>query len=296
MENRSAERGPFASDRDYAECRELHRAHGTTYYLASQLFPADVRQRVHAVYGFVRLPDEWVDNSSLPVEQVREKLTDYRAQFLAGMEGTIPKFGVLRAFCDVAIESQMSVEEPILFLRAMERDLDIDRYETYSDLQRYMRGSASAVGAMMCSVFGVSGNEAAVASALKMGEAMQLTNFLRDIGEDWHRGRIYMPMEELDRFDLKESDIADGVVSDNWKRFMEFQIRRTRDLYAEADAGISALPNYAQRPVRLARTLYSQILTKIEELEYDVFSSRAHTTKVEKLAAVAKIMSGASRG
>jgi len=285
----------FATEDDLAECRRLHRTHGTTYYLASQLFPPNVREQVHAVYGFVRVPDEWVDNPKDGVGDARVQLREYRQQLIAGMEGKAPTIPVLRAFCDVARERKIPIEEPLCFLDAMEQDLEVTRYNTFEDLLGYTRGSAAAVGVMMCSVLGVQLRPETVESAKKMGDAMQLTNFLRDVGEDWRRGRLYLPLEDLRRFRVDPDDIGDGRVSPEWRRLMKFQIERTREMYAEADRGIPALPTYARRPVQLARTLYSQILDKIEQRDYDVFSGRAHTTKVEKLAAVARIMAGANR-
>lgn len=276
---------------DYEECRRLHRQFGTTYYFASRWFPAAVRARVDALYGFVRVPDEWVDNpgDATPSETL-SKLADYRAQFLAGMRGVRPEIPVLRAFCDCAREAQIPESEPLLFLDAMEQDLTVTRYGTIEDLLGYTRGSAAAVGVMMCSVLGAPLDDETISAAKALGDAMQLTNFLRDVGEDARRGRIYLPQEDLSRFGVTESEILAGIMSDRFIRLMQFEIDRAHAWYRQADAGIPKLPSHARGSVRIARALYAKILDKIEQRGYDVFSGRARTTGSEKLRTAAWVL------
>jgi phytoene synthase len=282
---------PFASADDYRICRDLHRQFGTTYYHASRLFPKRLKPRVHAVYGFVRVPDEWVDNPGpmSPAEQ-RAKLIEFRNQFLRGLDGVRPTEPVLRAFCDAARESNMPIEEPLCFLDAMEMDIDIHRYPSFEELRRYTRGSAAAVGVMMCCVLGVRMTPAMTESAKNLGDAMQLTNFLRDVGEDYDRGRIYLPLDDLASFDLTESDIQNKLVDDRWRNLMRFEIARARALYASTDEAIQELPAFVRRPVKLARVLYSQILDQIEANDFDVFRKRARTTRPQKLMALARVL------
>jgi len=285
----------FAQASDYAICQRLHRKHGTTYYFATRRFPAESRRRTHAVYAFVRVPDEWVDNPNGTSFQQREKLlSGWRSQLIRGLDGVPPDHPVMRAFCDVVRETGMPLEEPLLFLDAMNQDLFVDRYETYDDLRRYMRGSAAAVGMMMCCVIGAPGSTRVHRAAKALGEAMQLTNFLRDVGEDSRRGRIYLPAEDLASFGVLESDLLKGRVTPEFENLMRFEIARNRALYEEADAGIPLLPSEAQRAIRLARILYSKILDKIEERDFDVFTGRAHTTKLEKLSAAVRVFFGRS--
>ncbi len=279
----------FATASDYDACRRLHRQYGTTYYFATTRFPRPVRQRVHALYGFVRVPDEIVDGAADDSDR-RQRLQNYRRQLVLGMEGVVPDSEVLRAFCDVCQDIQMPLDEPLLFLDAMESDLDTNRYETYAELKRYMRGSAAAVGLMMCHVLGVPRTPEIEAPAMALGEAMQLTNFLRDIGEDLARGRIYLPQEDLASFEVTEQDIHQSGISDSWCNLMRFEIERARALYRIADKGIGLLPRTAQKPVKLARVLYARILDRIEDRDYDVFTARARTTKAEKLACALKTM------
>ena len=285
--------GPYATKEDYEACRELHAHFGTTYYFASQWFPAKIRRRVNALYAFVRVPDEMVDNPGTnSLDQQRAQLANYRAELLAGIDGVRPESPVLRAFCDTVQECQIPMQEPIEFLDAMEQDLTVARYETFEDLLGYTKGSAAAVGAMMCYVVGAETQEATISAAKSLGDAMQMTNFLRDVGEDAGRGRIYLPLEDLRQFGVSEDDILAGKMTPQFVDLMRFQIDRTRQLYARADLGIPALPARSRLPVRLARALYSKILEKIEERGYDVFSGRARTTKAEKLKMAALILAG----
>lgn len=280
----------YASPADHELCRRLHRRYGTTYYFATARFPAETRRRVHALYGFVRVPDEWVDNPS--GEDPCRLLASYRAELQRGLAGARPEHPALRAFCDVAREVGMAHEEPLCFLDAMAMDLSVARYPDYGALERYMRGSAAAVGLMMCDVLRAGDDPAMRASARALGNAMQLTNFLRDVGEDSRRGRIYLPQDELAAFGVGEDEILAGQVTERFVRLAKFQVERARELYAVADRGIPMLPPEARKPVRLARVLYSRILDRIEARGYDVFGGRARTSKVEKLAVAARVLTG----
>lgn len=288
---------PFAGRAEHAECRRLHKRYGTTYYFATRTFPAPLRRRVHALYGFVRVPDEWVDNGGdAPPGLMRRRLHDFRSQLIRGVDGVRPEHPVLRAFVDVMRETRMPLDEPLLFLDAMEADLDVARYADYPALVGYMRGSAAAVGLMMLDVTESRADEPTREAAIALGEAMQLTNFLRDVGEDRRcRERVYMPQDELARFGLSNAVLADERVTPEWSAFSEFQIARARALYARADEGLPALPSHVRRPVTLARVLYSRILDRIEERGHDVFTGRARTSTPEKLRVLAQVGLGLGR-
>lgn len=284
----------YASPADYQECRRLHRKFGTTYFFASRAFPRRIRQRVDALYGFVRVPDEWVDNPGpLTLTEQVSLLSDYRAQLVAGVqEGICPEHPVLRAFCDVVRDTGLGLDEPLLFLDAMAQDLTVTRYETYAELERYMRGSAAAVGVMMLSVLQAQRREGLIEAAKALGDAMQLTNFLRDVGEDLQRGRVYLPQEDMQRFGVTLAHLHEGVPTPEFCSLMRFEIERARALYAVADRGIDGLPSYAQRAVRTARVLYSRILDRIEDQSFDVFTSRARTSSSEKLLVATRTFLG----
>lgn len=282
----------FACEADYVECSRIHRQYGTTYYFASRRLPALTRRRVDGVYGFVRLPDEWVDNpGDLTTEQVRCLLSEYRQEMIAATYGVRPERPVLRAFADVMRETGMSPEEPIVFLDAMEQDLTKTRYATYDELRQYMRGSAMAVGLMLLHVLSGPQDESTRRQAMALGEAMQLTNFLRDVGEDLARDRIYLPQDELAQFGITEEDLREGRLTPEWSAFMDQQIARAKDLFREAEAGIKVLPAEMRFGVSLARELYAKILDKIVQNGYDVFRHRASTSAQEKMLTAWKLWS-----
>ncbi len=289
---RDAKLARYADIGDYNECRRLHRKFGTTYYLASRFFPEEVRMRIHALYGFVRLPDEWVDNPDAPLSEISSRLQAYREELIDGVQGVRPECGVLRAFCDVVSGSKIPLEEPLGFLTSMAQDLDTKRYETYEQLRGYMRGSAGSVGVMMCYALADPVNHAALPFAIALGEAMQMTNFIRDVGEDAERRRIYLPREHLEEFRVSERQILERKATSEFKELIKYEIGRTHKLYEYANQGIELLPDYAYNAVRLASVLYHRILFRIEAMDYDVFRVRARTSKSEKLICAARVLMG----
>ncbi|MCS7190951.1 MAG: phytoene/squalene synthase family protein [Fimbriimonadales bacterium] len=213
---------------------------------------------------------------------VRAKLDSYERDFIRAVCGEPVELPPLRAFADVVRRYKIPLRYPLAFLDAMRMDLERTRYATFEELQNYTWGSASVVGVMLCYIFGATAPET-LRYASTMGLAMQMTNFLRDVGEDWQRGRVYLPQDELAQFGISEAQIAQGVVDERWRAFMRFQIDRCRALYAEAEQGIPLLPRAVQYPVLLGSRLYARILNAIERNDYEVFRQRARTTYAEKV-------------
>lgn len=270
-------------DAAYDASRRLNARHGKTYYFSTLFFPPEIRRSVHALYGFVRYPDEIVDNPPVGSDPAL-LLAEYRQSTIIALQTGYSELPVLCAFADMARRHNLSADYPLAFLDAMAMDLTRTRYQTFSDLQTYTYGSASVVGLMLCALLGVTDADALV-HAHDLGLAMQLTNFCRDIGEDWReRGRIYLPLEDMHCFGYSESQLASGVVNGAFIDLMQFQIARARAYYASADLGIPAIRADCRRPVQLARTLYARILDKIEVGGYDVFRRRARTSGLEKAA------------
>jgi phytoene synthase len=268
----------------YAHCRRVNAHHGKTYYFSTLFFPPALRRSVHALYGFVRYPDEIVDNPP-PGSDPARSLEEYRAATLQSMRSGKSEIPVLHAFADMARRHGMPPEYPLAFLDAMAMDLTRTRYATFEDLTSYTYGSASVVGLMMCCVMGVT-DESALRPAHDLGLAMQLTNFWRDMGEDYGRGRIYLPQEDMERFGYTEAQLARGEVNPAFRDLMRFEIARAREFYASADTGMALIPRECRLPVILARRLYAKILDKIEANDYDVFRRRAATSGLEKAAEV----------
>ncbi|MBC8103628.1 MAG: phytoene/squalene synthase family protein [Cytophagales bacterium] len=273
----------------YEHCRLINKHYGKTYYFSTCFFPASLRPAVHALYAWVRYPDEWVDNpDGLPLSEQCARLAMWREATATAIKTGVSDHPVLAAWSDAARRHDVPFTYMRDFIEAMQMDLTVAEYPTFEDLKRYTWGSASVVGLMMCHLVGAK-DEAAVPHATSLGTAMQLTNFLRDVGEDWrHRGRLYLPLEDLERFGVTKSDIARGQLTENVCALLRFEIERTRSIYAHADDGMRYLPADARLPVRLARVLYSRILDKVELNGCDVFTRRARVPTWEKLLVLAR--------
>lgn len=269
--------GPASAQVDlragYAACALLTRAHGTTYAWGARLLPAARRRHVHAVYALCRLADDIVDAPGATqgdVSATAEALSAFQERFAAALAGHADDevlAAVARTVADTGIERECFDR----FFAAMRADLTVTRYETWADLRSYMDGSAAVIGEMMLPVLGAT-DLAARGPARALGEAFQLTNFLRDVGEDLDRGRIYLPMADLRRFG---ADPHARRVDDPWRALMRFEIARNRELYARAWEGLAWLPPSSARCVATAHVLYSRILERIEARDYDVFIGRA---------------------
>jgi 15-cis-phytoene synthase len=268
----------------YAECTRLTRAYGTTYYWGALLLPRSRRRHVHAVYALCRLADDIVDAPGATTGDTaptRAALADFRARFAEALAGE-PRPGddVLAAVAHTVTDCGIEHECFDRFFDAMAMDLEVTRYETFGDLCGYMEGSAAVIGEMMLPVLEPT-SPRAVDPARALGLAFQLTNFLRDVGEDLDRGRVYLPQADLRRF---SADPDRRVVDDSWRALMRFEIDRARALYREAEPGIALLPPASARCVATAHRLYSAILGRIEARDYDVFTGRARVPSVAKAA------------
>ncbi|HEX2182156.1 MAG TPA: phytoene/squalene synthase family protein [Rubrobacteraceae bacterium] len=272
----------------YELCRRAQRAHSKTYYFSTRLFPSEVRPHVHALYAFMRYADEIVDNpGATSLEEQLSALEAFEEETLAAVAGEEVPNPVLRAYANTVRVRGIDPEDIAAFMKSMKMDTNVFRYQTYEDLAVYTYGSAAVVGLMMCRVVGVADRRADV-HAETLGVAMQLTNFLRDIGEDWRRGRVYIPLEDLERFGYGEADLGRGVVDERFVALLRFEIRRARRLYALADEGMGYIPRGRRYPVVVARELYAAILDRIEAQGYDVFARRAETSRLDKLGVAAR--------
>jgi 15-cis-phytoene synthase len=272
----------------YELCRRAQRAHSKTYYFSTRLFPPEVRPHVHALYAFMRYADEIVDNPGrTSLEEQLLALEAFEKETLAAVGGERVPNPVLRAYANTVRECGIDLEDMAAFMKSMKMDTHVFRYQTYEDLSVYTYGSAAVVGLMMCRTVGVADRRADV-HAETLGVAMQLTNFLRDIKEDWHRGRVYLPLEDLERFDYDEEELGRGIVDERFVELMRFEIGRARRLYTLADEGLCYIPRGRRYPVVVARELYAAILDRIEAQGFDVFARRAKTSAVSKLGVAAR--------
>jgi phytoene synthase len=267
----------------YELCRRVQKGHSRTYYFSTSLFPEEVRPHVHALYAFMRYADEIVDNpGTTPLEEQLAGLQSFEEETLAAVAGDEVPNPVLRAFANTVLLRGIEPGLIEAFMKSMKMDTRVFRYPTYEDLEKYTYGSAAVVGLMMCRVIGTT-NEAANPHAGALGVAMQLTNFLRDVREDWRRGRVYLPLKDLERFGYAEEELGRGVVDERFVGLMRFEISRARMLYRVAEEGMRYIPRGRRYPVVVAGRLYEAILGRIEAQGYDVFSRRAETSLPHKL-------------
>ena len=265
----------------YAECRRLHRAHGTTYYWATKALPAVKQPHVHALYGLCRFADEIVDElGEISNADRRRRLDGLEAEIRRGIAEGGSDHEVLKAVVFTARAFAMDAATFARFFASMRADLDTTSYATFDDLSSYMDGSAAVIGELMLPILEPADPAAALPGARDLGLAFQLTNFLRDVDEDLDRGRVYFPVDELDAFGVS---IRDRRVTPEWREFCRFQIDRIRRLYISADQGIRHLPAESRPSIQAARVLYSEILDKIEARGYDVFTDRVRVRLSRKL-------------
>jgi phytoene synthase len=265
----------------YEYCALITREASKTFFLASGLLPADKRRAARALYAFCRVTDNIVDESEVsPAETLaaldvwrRQTLDPHHAPTLRGVESF-----VALAWADARARCQIPVGYAEQLIAGVARDLDTTRYSTFDELAAYAYGVASTVGLMAMHIIGFAG-EHALPYAVKLGVALQITNILRDVGEDWGIGRVYLPADDLAAFDLTADDIAAGVrgqYDDRWRAFMRFQIARNRQLYDEGMPGIALLNAEGRFAISAASELYRAILTDIEAHDYNVFNRRSH--------------------
>ncbi|MBC7237507.1 MAG: phytoene/squalene synthase family protein [Chloroflexi bacterium] len=294
----------------------LTRRHSRTFYLASALLPPAKCRAVRALYAFCRISDDLVDGEAPSTDlfqtsspsprsryssldrnsgpglgnhenrcSARERLERWRRQALREPPRLTPCCGkslVALAWADVRARYRIPVRYAEQLIEGVAQDLRTVRYDTFEELAAYCYGVASTVGLMSMHIIGFAGPEA-IPYAVKLGVALQLTNILRDVGEDWRMGRLYLPRSELRAFDLSEEDIAIGCIDERWQRFLRFQIERTRRLYAEALPGIALLHRNGRFAIAAAAELYRAILDDIEAHKGDVFGRRAFVSTTTKL-------------
>jgi 15-cis-phytoene synthase len=276
------------SDRDAQVCRRIVREHARTFYLASVFLPAPKRRAAYALYAFCRVADDIVDraerasaHSEHDAATVAAELAAHDRKMRDAMAGR-PSDPVFRELHTVV--RQFSVPGTVLqeLMGGVAMDLNPTSYATWDELARYCEGVASSVGEMCTYVFGVPGGERVRTAALKhartLGIAMQLTNILRDVGEDARRGRCYLPTRELAQYGLSADEILNGTLratDQRWQRFMAMQIARARTLYQAAAPGIAMLSADAQRCAWACSVGYSQILSAIERIGMNSLEQRA---------------------
>lgn len=264
-------------ERAYAHCESITAAHSRSFHLASALLPPEKRRAARALYAFCRITDDIVDDGG---SDCKLQLDAWRRHILTNDPPQDDP--VALAWHDARHRYAVPVRYAEQLIEGVMRDLTQTRYATFAELTAYCYGVASTVGLMSMHIIGHTGTDA-LPYAIKLGVALQLTNILRDVGEDWRMGRLYLPQEDLEFFGLCEADIARGEVTDDWREFMAYQIARNRLLYAEAMPGIRRLNRDGRFAIAAAAELYQAILLDIEANDYNVFARRSYVSTWGKL-------------
>lgn len=282
----------------YERCRRLNATHGQTYFLATRMLAPAQRPAVHALYGFARWVDDVVDDLD-PEHTVRQRHTELdgieHALQRALADGT-SEHAVLAALVDTVTRYGIAPEHLTTFMAAMRQDLTVTDYPDRAALRTYVRGSAEAIGLQVLPILGTVGDPATAAPhAAALGNAFQLTNFLRDVGEDLQRGRVYLPADELAAFDVDRDRLwwclHHRRPDRNVRRALADQVARTREVYRRAAPGIDQLHPISRPCVETAYTLYGEILDRVVESGYDVFSRRIAVPRPRRVGvAVAAVL------
>lgn len=307
------ERAPLDSERvpAFAAARNICRRHANGFFFASAFLPIEKRNAVYAVYAFCRLMDDAIDEPALKeavlpptslgvsccsTGSLDQKLALFRDRLdeiyehrleLPSLEFRDESQHALYAFVQTVHRYQIPRQYFLDLAEGCRMDLTVSRYATWGSLEKYCYNVAGVMGLILCCILGVSHSDAGK-HAVQLGNAMQLTNILRDIKEDLGRGRLYLPLEDLARFKVTQQELSAGIVTPNLRELMKFEIGRARDLYRQGAEGLCWLEGDGSRLTTSAMAvIYSGVLRAIEQQDYDVFSSRAHLSLAQKIRRLA---------
>jgi phytoene synthase len=296
-------------EKAYKYCESITKTHAKSFYFAAKFLPKSKRKPIYALYALCRHVDDEVDEAEArskieAVEAVgrwKQELEAVYKDELRMTNGELrvkttkdqrPKTkdqnSVLLAWSDLLKNYKIPQNLPLELMTGVLQDTHTKRYETFEELYIYCYRVASTVGLMSSEIFGYS-DEKTLEYAEALGIAMQLTNILRDVKEDAAMDRIYLPQEDLHKFNVTERQILDGEMNENFTEMMDFQIKRARNYYRKAEQGIAFLEKDTRFTVLLALRLYSRILDEIEKQNYNVFLKRAHINFRKKVFSIPNI-------
>jgi 15-cis-phytoene synthase len=278
-----AEGGVRAERRDWELCRNVTRIHARTFFFASHLLPTKRRRAIQAVYAYCRIADDLVDRAmKAGGTHVAEALNAWEAELCDPRHPVAIAFAEARACYDIPLEPVHDL------LAGIRMDLQTVRYQTWGQLRDYCYHVAGTIGLLTAPILGCR-DDAALPYAVDLGIAMQLTNIIRDVGEDARLGRIYLPQEDLDRFSVSADALLSGSPSGAFADLIAFEISRAREFYQRGRVGIPALSIPGQFAVIASANLYSSILSRVEAQEYDVLTRRAVVPTHQKFAAMPSV-------
>jgi 15-cis-phytoene synthase len=279
-------------DRSYETCRRMHRRHDPTYYWATRRLPAEIRPATHALYGYVRTADEIVDGPHRPPSAVerRAALDAWEAALQDGLRAGGSPHPIVGALVDAGTRHRLPLGELERYMASMRRDCEPVRMSTWEELVDYMEGSAGSVGRIMAPLLGVPRDHQAAFG--RLGLAFQLTNFIRDLPEDRELDRVYVPAEDLERFDVPEEALAAPEASRAVRALTAYEVQRARGLFASAEAAVAASPRSVRPGIRLACEAYRRVLDRVEASGFDVLGRRPGV----RLGDVPRVVLAAVRG
>jgi len=282
----------------YEQCRRINAAYGRTYYLATHQLPPSRRRHVWALYAFARVADQFVDDLERPDP---EALIGWSDRAMRSLRAPLPPHPLADPVIAATWHTMHAYDLPLSlleeFLASMAMDLTVTRYATWADLRGYMRGSAAVIGELMAPILGAAGPEA-VSHAGLLGEAFQLTNFLRDVKEDLGLGRIYLPLEDLAAHGVTEAMLAQTAagasMSPELRALMAFEVARADGLYEQMRPGLAMVDARSRPCLDAAYLLYRGILRRIEAAGYDVFSVHATVPQRQRLMTVGRVLAASA--
>ncbi|NTV06197.1 MAG: phytoene/squalene synthase family protein [Chlorobiaceae bacterium] len=276
----------------YTYCRQISKVHAKTFYLASMFLPRKQQKPIFAIYALLRTVDDIVDlaevkltNGLITSEEIQRMLADWKSKLQACYAGKVDNDPIMMAWHDTLKSYSIPIALPLDLMDGVAMDIEFKPFETFDELYVYCYKVAAVVGLMTSEIFGYS-DKKALEHAIELGIAMQLTNILRDVGEDVDRGRIYLPLEDLRRFNYSSEELMQKTINDNFINLMKFQIERARSYYRSSDKGIPMLEKQSRFGVAISSINYSNILTAIEKNNYDVFSKRAYRSFFQKISTI----------
>ncbi len=272
----------------YRHCRRIHRRHDPTYYWATRRLPGEVRPAVHAVYAFVRVTDEIVDGPLRPKDPAARRAALDRWELMLGdaLRGAGGHaHPVVAALADAGYRHRLPLGELGLYFDSMRKDAEPVRVQTWIELERYMQGSAGSVGRILAALLGVPAARRDEFASLAL--AFQLTNFVRDVREDWDLNRVYLPAEDFEQFGVSVDQIERRELTPGFRRLVALEVERARSLFRASAPAADVVAPGVRRGMRLARSVYLGVLDRTERLDFDVLRRRPSLPPWELAEAVA---------
>jgi phytoene synthase len=272
----------------YEYCRRLHRRHDPTYYWGTRRLPADLRPAVHALYAFVRMADEIVDGpgrAARPAER-RAALDGCQRELAQALAGAPAANPAVAALVDAGRRHDLPLSELDRYFESMRLDCGSVRIESYAELERYMLGSAGSVGGVLAALLDVPPERRD--SFVRLALAFQLTNFIRDVRQDWGLDRVYLPADELARFGVSGQAIEKRQASPGFRAVLALQVGRARRLFRESSSAAEVVEPEVRRGMLMARSVYGAVLDRAERLDFDVLRHRIELPPWRLAGAVAQ--------